>query len=458
LRRLTVCGLPAMLTCVVREAIQTHDDHRLNQAAVQLQRALQLQQSSSTSVEGRQMLTREGCQTRRDRLWNQIPDRFDWLLIGDPRHVQYFCNFRVHPLSFSADQRALLILTRDGSAILLADNFTRRTCNCDVHVSREVIVPWYTHRQSVTNRDHALITALHEVRDVWDGGNSGNNRGAKSGGTGRMIERGLLESEAISQLVVATVNDHCEPVFEDAAGRATTLGDVIRRLRRQKLSDEIALLRQCMTAGAAGQAVAFQAIRPGVTEFEVYLEVQRAAEEAAGAPCLVYGDFRATSAAQPKAGGLPTQHQLRSGELFILDYSVVIHGYRSDFTNTIAVDGPTDLQQQQFDACCAALTEAAQQLRPGVHGADIYEAASQVLQQRGLGPLAHHAGHGLGMEHPEPPIFVPESTDQLLVGDVVTLEPGCYREGVGGIRVEHNYLITESGAEQLSQHRLGLSD
>ena len=60
------------------------------------------------------------------------------------------------------------------------------------------------------------------------------------------------------------------------------------------------------------------------------------------------------------------------------------------------------------------------------------------------------------MEHPEPPALVSESTDSLLAGDVVTLEPGCYVEGVGGMRFEHNYLITEDGAEQLSHHHLGL--
>jgi len=70
--------------------------------------------------------------------------------------------------------------------------------------------------------------------------------------------------------------------------------------------------------------------------------------------------------------------------------------------------------------------------------------------QHGMGELTHHAGHGLGLEHPESPILVPESTDVLRAGDVVTLEPGCYREGVGGVRLENNYLITESGFEQLN--------
>ena len=64
----------------------------------------------------------------------------------------------------------------------------------------------------------------------------------------------------------------------------------------------------------------------------------------------------------------------------------------------------------------------------------------------------HHAGHGLGLTHPEAPFIVRHANESLLAGDVVTLEPGLYVEGVGGIRIEHNYLITDSGYERLSNH------
>ena len=69
----------------------------------------------------------------------------------------------------------------------------------------------------------------------------------------------------------------------------------------------------------------------------------------------------------------------------------------------------------------------------------------------------HHAGHGIGLAHPEPPILVPNSDDVLVAGDVLTLEPGAYVEGIGGMRFEHNYLITESGCERLSSHDLALA-
>ena len=386
------------------------------------------------------MLTHAGCRERQARLWKRLPEEILWVLIGDVRHVQYFSNFRINPITFSADQKTLLLMTRDGQAILLADNFAKRSATVPYFVDQEVIIPWYTHKKSVTNRDDALCLALTEIEHVWTG------------------NTGLIEPEGVSEMVAAMVAEDAAWQFaEDDNEQPTTLGTLIRSLRRSKHADEVELLKTCMRAGEAGHRRAFEVIKPGVSEFEVYLEVQRAAQEAAGGPYIVYGDFRATNAALHKAGGLPTQYRLQDGDLFILDYSVIIHGYRSDFTNTISVGAPSDKIVAQFEACRDALNAAAAMLKSGVACRDIWRAASAVLESRGFGPLAHHAGHGLALEHPEPPILVSESDDTLLVGDVITLEPGCYIEGQGGMRFEHNYLITENGSEQLSQHHIGLT-
>jgi len=386
------------------------------------------------------MLTHSGCRERQTRLWQRLPGEISWVLVGDSRHIQYFSNFRINPISFSADQKSLLLLTRGGEAILLADNFAKRSARVPYFIDREVIVPWYTHKKSVTNRDDALCEALTNVEDVWSG------------------ETGLIEPEGISEMVAAMVAEDAAWQFaDDDDEQPNTLGTVIRELRRSKHDDEVELLKTCMKACEAGHRLAFDVIKPGVSEFEVYLEVQRAAQETAGVPCIVYGDFRATNSTLHKAGGLPTQYRLQPGDLFILDYSVIIHGYRSDFTNTISVGTPSDKIAKQFEACRDALNAAAVMLKAGVACKDLWQAASAVLESRGYGPLAHHAGHGLGLEHPEPPVLVSESEDVLIAGDVITLEPGCYIGGQGGMRFEHNYLITELGSERLSHHQLGLT-
>jgi Xaa-Pro aminopeptidase len=96
-------------------------------------------------------------------------------------------------------------------------------------------------------------------------------------------------------------------------------------------------------------------------------------------------------------------------------------------------------------------------LRPGMPCADIDRAVRGSLENAGYGDaFKSHVGHGLGLGHPDPPYIVPESTDTLEIGDVVTLEPGVFLPGQFGLRVERNYLITPAGFEILTHHPLGI--
>jgi Xaa-Pro aminopeptidase len=392
------------------------------------------------------MLTQEGCTARRARLWAAVPDVVEWLLIADPRHVHYLANFWVEPLSFSAGERGLLLLERENGATLLGDNFALRSASAEPYVDREIAEGWYDHQHSVINRDHALLAALESVSD-------------------RLFGRtGAVEAEWLPLAAWEVLGlDHEEhsvrqEANDEANGSQTVdLGTLLRRLRRQKEPDEIALLNECIRATEAGHLRAREVLRAGISELEIYRDVQAAALEAAGRPALVYGDFRGLNAKLPKAGGLPTGYRLERGDLFLLDYSVVLSGYRSDFTNTLSVGQPTDEQQMLFQLCQAALRAGAETLRGGTAAREVYAAVSQPLEEAGYGRLPHHAGHGIGLGHPEPPILVPESEDVLLAGDVVTLEPGLYVEGIGGMRFENNYLVRDGGADQLSKHMISLT-
>src|SRR5207245_6132966 len=129
--------------------------------------------------------------------------------------------------------------------------------------------------------------------------------------------------------------------------------------------DEIAILRKCMRVTEVGHAWARENVKPGMTELDVYCGVAAACTRAAGQPVIVYGDF-AVSPGPERRGGGPSDRVLEPGDLFILDYSVVIHGYRSDFTNTLVVGkGPTADQQRLLDLSLAAMAAGAQGLRAG---------------------------------------------------------------------------------------------
>src|SRR5207245_4890876 len=127
--------------------------------------------------------------------------------------------------------------------------------------------------------------------------------------------------------------------------------------------DEIAILRKCMRVTEVGHAWARENVKPGMTELDVYCGVAAACTRAAGQPVIVYGDF-AVSPGPERRGGPPTDRVLEPGDLFILDFSVVIGGYRSDFTNTLVVGkAPTADQQRLCQLCLEAMAAGEKELR-----------------------------------------------------------------------------------------------
>jgi Xaa-Pro dipeptidase len=364
------------------------------------------------------MLTAEGCKQRRQRFWTRLDPRpqGDYLLLSDPIHLMYLANFFVDPFSLGGGFRGYLLLRDDGHTKLIHENRLPESVD-ESHVDERRIVPWYDAQSPAHGpRQLAGIEAVNPH------------------GSGLRIHDRV--GDPYAETVIRTLAD----------------------LRRRKDPDEITLLRRCMRATDAGHAWARANIKPGMTELDVYRGVNSACIADAGQAVIVYGDF-AVSPGPERRGGPPTSRVLEPGDMFILDYSVVIGGYRSDFTNTLVVGrSPTPDQQRLCDLCLAAMAAGEKELRAGAECINVYGAMRSVFDKAGVAEhFPHHAGHGLGLTHPEAPYLVRHANESLLAGDVVTLEPGLYINGIGGIRIEHNYLITENCFERLSNHVITLT-
>jgi Xaa-Pro dipeptidase len=363
------------------------------------------------------MLTAEGCRQRRQQLWQRLTQAppGDCLVLGHPLHLMYLANFFIDPFSLGAGFGGNLILRKDGHTTLIHDNRLPKAVE-QAHVDERQVVSWY------------------------DGQSPGRGPRALA------LRDGLPTIGGTLQIYESLANPYAPIVI-----------GAIASMRRQKGPDELALLGQCMRVTEAGHAWARAHVEPGMTELDVYCGMNAACTQAAGHAVIVYGDF-AVSPGPERRGGPPTTRVIQPGDMLILDFSVVLSGYRSDFTNTLVVGkAPTADQQRLYELCLAAMAAGEKELRAGASCLGVYQAVRGAFEKAGMADyFPHHAGHGLGLSHPEAPYFVRHATEMLLAGDVVTLEPGLYVPGIGGIRIEHNYAVTEAGYERLSNHTIAL--
>lgn len=374
-------------------------------------------------------LTKAGCEARRRRLWERLGDACDVVVITDPAHLMYFANYHASQFVFRGNEAgAALILERKwDQATLVGDNLLQPFMD-EAFVDETVGDVWYQGKTSAPNRRSNFVK--------------------------------ILKSSFVAALVHSGQRLGFEPTtfptaLETGPLRTTNVEDAIRAMRVAKDEDELALLRLSIDAIVAGFDAAREHVRPGMSEQEIYRLVAGACQEHVGEPAIVYGDF-VTGPRCEAVGGPPSDRILQAGELLLLDLSVVVRGYRGDLATTFAVGGAATARQQElFGVCLEAMAEGEKLLKPGIPCRDVDAAVRGPLRAAGVAQFNNsHAGHGLGLGHPEAPFIVPESTDTLAAGQVVTLEPGVYVPGEGGMRIERNYLITAEGFETLSNHRL----
>ena len=242
-------------------------------------------------------------------------------------------------------------------------------------------------------------------------------------------------------------------LLQEAIGAGTECvpaNDVVEKLRNVKDAGEIRTLERAAAIAEDALAHVLGYIRPGVTERRIAAELEYRMRllgaDAGWSPLIVASGERS---ALPH--GIASDKEIAYGEFVTLDFGAIVDGYMSDVTRTVFVGRPSDRHREVYAAVLEANLAAIGGLGPGMTGKEGDSLGRDVIESRGYGEyFGHGLGHGIGLEIHEHLRLSRESESVLEPGNVLTVEPGIYIPGFGGVRIEDDVLVTETGIRVLT--------
>ena len=332
--------------------------------------------------------------------------------------------------------------------------------------------------ESLGEADAALVTRLVNVRYLTGfTGSSGalllTRSGAVLATDGRYIEQSARQAPDVERAIVGAPasalaeraskdgvtslayesHDVTVDLYEALSSRAPSmvkLGRAVEALRAVKDDEEIALLREACAVADRAFARLLPSLRPGRSEKEVGRELEALMlEEGGDGP-----SFETIVASGPNSAvphHRPTDRVLEAGEFVKLDFGSLYRGYHSDMTRTVVLGKAADWQREVYALVAAAQAAGRSALAIGATCGDVDKAARDVIVAAGHGDdYTHSLGHGVGLEIHEAPTLRVGATDTLADRTPVTVEPGVYLAGRGGVRIEDTLVVRESGPELLT--------
>jgi Xaa-Pro aminopeptidase len=240
--------------------------------------------------------------------------------------------------------------------------------------------------------------------------------------------------------------------FVKASGRLRfqPVRNLVERLREAKDADEVTALRRAAALATEALAATLACVRVGQTEREVAArlehELRVRGSEWHPFPTIVASGPRSALPHARTSG-----RAIGRGEWLLLDFGAQVEGYCADLTRTVVVGAPADERQRAVYALVREAQLAARRVRAGMSGREADALARAVFEARGFADaFGHSLGHGLGLEVHEGPRLSRTNDQPLPEGAVVTIEPGAYFPGWGGVRLEDDVVLAAGGAELLS--------
>lgn len=344
---------------------------------------------------------------RQERLLAILADRgLSALVVTDPANVRYLTGY-------VGSNGVALIGT--GGRLLITDSRYAVSAREQVQ-SAEVLV----------GRRDLLADVAGALGDIAAGGRVG------------------VEAESLTIARHGRLLDHLGGV----ATEPTT--GLVEGLREIKDADEVAAMRASAAVADRALAAVLDGGIAGRDEREVAFALHGALlDEGAEEPSFPIIVAAGPRGARPHA--VPGPEPIPEGTLVVIDMGAVVDGYCSDMTRTVAT-GPLPARLEEiYRVCLDAQVAALDAARGGMSAAELDGVARTVIAEAGLGDsFGHGLGHGVGLQIHEAPGVRPESTAQLRAGMAITIEPGIYLEGEGGVRIEDLVVLSEDGREVLS--------
>lgn len=237
--------------------------------------------------------------------------------------------------------------------------------------------------------------------------------------------------------------------FPDAELVPTT--GLIESLREVKESAEIARAEAAAGIADAALAEVVPMLRAGATEVEVAVALESAMRRL-GAEEPAFDTIVASGPNSAVPHHRPTGRVIEQGDLVVIDMGATVDGYRSDMTRTFVIGEPSDTAGRLLEVVAAAQAAGVEEVVAGRPCRDVDAAARRVVAEAGWAEaFVHPTGHGVGLEIHERLRLAATSDDTLAVGHVVTVEPGVYLPGFGGVRIEDTVEVTGTGCRRLTR-------
>lgn len=253
-----------------------------------------------------------------------------------------------------------------------------------------------------------------------------------------------FEEEHVSYALYLTLEELIDSELIGIAG-------MIEELREVKDEEEIATIKKACEIADAAFAHIREFITPGKTEIEVANELDFYMRSL-GATGVSFDTIVASGLRSAMPHGVASDKVIEHGDFVTLDYGCYYNGYVSDMTRTVSVGQPSEKLAEIYDIVLTAQLKVIEAARPGISGVELDAVARDYITEKGYGEaFGHSTGHGIGLEIHEGPNVSRLADKKFVPGNVITDEPGIYLPGIGGVRIEDDLLITESGCEILTK-------